>query len=309
MLRTQRRGYAGPMTTRTGRTVRLRRLGTELRRLRESARLTQSDAAQLTGVNRSSLSLIEGGRRRPQRRTLLSLLENYDASNAQRAELLALLATSTEPAWMRPLRGRLPDAYEAYIDLESEATELRWYGPLLIPGLLQTAQYTRAHAHGGLPDSTPEEIEARVTARIQRQTAFTRRAAPLWVVMTEAAIRPGLGGVDVMGEQLVRLLEASEAPNVTIQVIPTGVAHPSMSGSFLILDLTEGDPPVVCQESAAGDLLLENPDDVGAFRRIYAHLQAIALHPADSRRLITRAINDIERREAPTNGPRTAPLA
>jgi transcriptional regulator with XRE-family HTH domain len=292
------------MTTRTGRTVRLRRLGAELRRLREGAELTQDGAAELTGVDRSSVIAIEGGRRRPQRRTLLTLLEKYGASEEQTAQLLALIATSTEPAWMRPLRGRLPDAYEAYIDLESDAQEIKWYGPLLIPGLLQTERYARAHTRDSLPDSKQEEIDARVTARVKRQAAFTERAAPLSVVMTEAAIRYEVGGTDVRREQLAHLLTAAEEPHVTIQVIPfSGGAHPSMTASFRILDFPHGDPSVVCQESAGGDLFLEDPDDLRAYRWIYSDLQAIALPAADTRRLITHEINEIERLEARTVTP------
>lgn len=280
------------MTKSIGRTVRLRRLATELRRLRECADLTQEVAAELTGVHRSSLIEIEGSRRRPQRRTLLSLLEQYGASDEQRAELLALLTTSTEPAWMRPLRGRLPEGYEAYVYLESEAQEIRWYGPM-IPGLAQTERYIRAHARGCLPDSTEDEIDARVTARMKRQAAFTERATPLSVVMTEAAIRCEVGGPDVMREQLTHLLETAQAPNVTIQVVPFSVgAHPSMTAAFQILDLDHADPPVVCQESAGGDLFLEDPNDVRAYRRIYSQLQAIALSQADSHSLITHAINE-----------------
>ena len=280
------------MTKSTGRTVRQRRLATELRRLREGAALTQEAAAELTGLHRSSLSQIEASGRRPQRRTLVTLLETYGASKAQCAELLALLDTSSEPAWMRSLRGRVPDAYETYMYLESEAQQIRWYGSVPM-GLVQTEIFAREHARGSLPDATQEEIEARVTARMKRQAAFTERATPLWVVMTEAAIRCEVGGPDVMREQLAHLVEVAEAPNVTIQVIPFSVgAHPSMTAAFQILDLSHGDPPVVCQESAGGDLVLEDPDDVNAYRRIYAQLQAIALPPADSRRLITHAINE-----------------
>jgi transcriptional regulator with XRE-family HTH domain len=294
------------MTKSMGRAVWRRRLAAELRSLREDADLSLEAAAQLTAVHRSSLIAIETGQRRPQRRTVLSLLEKYGASEGQRDKLLALLDAPTEPAWMRSLRGRLPDAYEAYMYFESEAQEIKWYGTLPM-GLLQTERYTRAHARGSLPDATKEEIDARVIARMKRQAAFTGRTTPLWVVMTEAAIRYQVGGPDVMREQLAHLLKAAEAPNITIQVIPFSVgAHPSMTASFRILDFAEREPPVVCQETAGGDLFLETPDDITAYRRVYAQLQAIALLPAESHRLITQALTETERMEAHRNGPRTA---
>lgn len=294
------------MTDPTPRTVRLRRLASEIKRLRRRAELSQADAAALVGINRTTWIAIEGAKSAPHRNNLLSILDKLDATPNEREELLALLVKPLDPAWMRPLRGALPDAYGSYIDLESEAASIDWYEPLLIPGLLQTERYARAHARGGLADSAEEQIEARVIARMQRQAAFTKRDAPLSVVITEAALRYEVGGRDVLGEQLRRLLEASQDPNnITVQVIPFAVgAHPSMMASFGILSFTAGDPPVVYQESPGGDLFFEEPDDITAFRRIYRRLEKAALPPDETRTLISGAIEQVERR-SDHDGPRT----
>jgi DNA-binding XRE family transcriptional regulator len=278
------------------RTVRLRRLGKLIERLRRRAGLTQAEAAELIGVNRTTWIAMEGAKSSPHRSNVLAVIEKLGASDGEAEELLALAARPRDPAWMRPLRGRIRDAYGEYIDLESGALSIKSWEPSLIPGLLQTEDYARAHARGGLPEATEEQIEAHVTARMQRQAAFSERDAPLWVVIGEAALHYEVGGPDVQREQLARLLYASDGPNTTLQVLPFSVgAHPSMTGSFAVLSFGEGDPPVVYVETPGGDLFLEEPDDLNDFRQIHAHLQASALSPADTRGRITKTIRDIER--------------
>ncbi|MBT2541972.1 helix-turn-helix domain-containing protein [Streptomyces sp. ISL-44] len=288
------------------RTVRLKRLAALVERLRKRAGLTQAEAAELIGVNRTTWIAMEGAKSSPHRGNVLSVIEKLGASDDEAQELLALAVKPRDPAWMRPLRGRIPDRYGEYIDLESGALSIKSWEPSLIPGLLQTERYTRAHAYSGLPESSEEQIEARVTARMRRQAAFVERGAPLWAVIGEAALHYQVGGRDVQREQLARLLDASDEPNTTLQVIPFSVgAHPSMMASFAVLSFGDGDPPVVYVETPGGDLFLEEPDDLNTFRGIYGHLQATALSPADTRGLINQTIRDIERR-AVRNGPRVA---
>lgn len=288
------------------RTVRHRRFASEIKRLRDDAGLSQGAAAELVGVNRTTWNEWEQGKSTPHRGTLTRACEKLGASEAKREELLALAKRPQGAAWMRPLRGALPDAYGAYIDLESGAQSTRWWQPLLIPGLLQTERYARDHASRARPDATPAQIEARVTARMERQAAFMAREAPLWAVIGEAALRCEVGGPGGLREQLARLLDASSTPNVTIQVMPFRAgACASMMASFGILHFPN-DPPVVYQESPGGDLFFEMAEDLRTFRATYDHLQATALSPADSGRLINDAIQELERREVHEDGSRVA---
>jgi transcriptional regulator with XRE-family HTH domain len=292
------------MSTRPVPPVRLRRLATRLRHLREHAGLSQEQLARATRVNRSTVIAIEHAQQRPQARTLIALLDHLQATDDEAKDLLALLSDTTENAWLRPLRGRLPETYGAFIDLESEATRILWYEPLLIPGLLQTADYARAHAREGLPESTSAQIEARVTARLQRQHAFAERGAQLSAVITESALRYQVGGPEVLHDQLARLLETATEPNITLQLLPFNQgAHPSMTAAFGILDdFAHGDPPLVYQESTGGDLFLEDPADLEAFRQTHERLQTRALRPSQTAELITQAIQLLERHRTNDNG-------
>lgn len=275
-------------------TVRLRRLAAEVRRLREAEDLSQEDVCERTGMTRSTLYRIENGQRRPQRRTLIQLLDLYGVDEPQRGELLTLLKDSGQRGWMQRFKG-LPEQYSTYISFEAEAQALRHYESQLIPGLLQTEDYARAVIRGVLPQATPEEVADRIVVRMERQSHLTREhPLQLWAIMDEAALRRTVGDPKIMKAQLHRLKDVAELPYVTLQVIPFGTgAHPGMMGAFMIIDFPDpSDPSVVCIENGAGNLFLEDSAEIRRYDLMYDHLQAIALSPDETRRLLNRIIEE-----------------
>jgi transcriptional regulator with XRE-family HTH domain len=271
-------------------TVRLRRLAAELKRLRESEDLSQEDVCERTGMTRSTLYRIENGQRRPQRRTLIQLLDLYGVEDPQRGDLLTLLKESGQRGWMQRFKG-LPEQYSTYISFEAEAQRLRQYESQVIPGLLQTEDYAREVIRGVLPQATPEEIDERVAVRMERQAHLTRdHPLELWAIMDEAALRRTVGGREVMKAQLRRLIDVAALPYATLQAIPFGTgAHPGMMGAFLIIDFPDpSDPSVVCIENGAGNLFLEDPAEIRRYDLMYDHLQARALSPEETGHLMDR---------------------
>lgn len=259
--------------------VRLRRLAAQLKELRESAGLTQEDVSERTGKDRSTLYRLESAQQRPQKSTLIQLLDLYQVAEPRRGELLTLLREAGQRGWMQPYRSELPDVYSDYIGFEDQARSISNYESLLVPGLLQTEAYARAQLRGTLPTASDSEIENRVMARMERQPVLLKDDAPkLWVIMDEAALRRQVGGRDVMRGQAARLLEARSLPNVTIQVIPYGAgAHSGMDGSFVILDFPDADDPsIVYTESAAGGLFLEEGTEIRRYILMFEHLRAAA---------------------------------
>src|SRR4051812_24761291 len=126
-------------------TVRLRRLAAELRNLRQAAGLTREDAAEQTNINSATLYRIETAKARPQRRTLLTLLDKYGVTDpARRTALVELSKQATQLGWLQAYESELPEEYTTYISFESEARSVRNYESLFVPGLLQTEGYTRA---------------------------------------------------------------------------------------------------------------------------------------------------------------------
>lgn len=259
--------------------VRMRRLAAQLRELREQAGLTQEEVSERTGKDRSTLYSIENAHRRPQRSTLIQLLDVYGVDDQLRAELLAVLKDARQRGWMRPYQSEIPDVYSDYIAFESEARSIANYESLSVPGLLQTEAYARAQLRGIHPDAAEHAIDVRVAARLERQPVLVKESAPkLWAIMDEAVLRRMVGGREVMCGQIARLQEASSLPNVAIQVIPYGAgAHPGMGGSFVILEFPdEEDPSIVYIESAAGGLFLEEVGEMRRYMLKFEHLRAAA---------------------------------
>jgi len=219
-----------------------------------------------------------------------SLLDKYGITDeGQRADLVALSRQATQLGWLQAYESELPEEYTAYISFEAEARSVRNYESLFVPGLLQTEDYARAVIRGVLPLATDDEVERRVEARMQRQDSIKKKnPLRLWAIVDEAVIHRRVGDADVMADQLRALLEAARLPHVTLQVIPfaTG-AHAGMPGSFAVMDFSDAaDPALVYIESMAGELFLEREPEVRRYTLTFEHLQAAALDPTSSARMI-----------------------
>ena len=278
-------------------TVRLRRLAAELRRLRSDAGYSREQVEAHTGVNEGTLYRIETARARPQRRTLLALLDLYHVDQPLRDDLLDIARTADGQGWSRPYHWQLPGEYAAYISFEAEARVVHNYESLFIPGLLQTQDYGRAMVRGVLPNATDDEIDERVEARSERQKLLDGdNPLELWAVIDEAAIRRVVGGKSVMATQLDHVVQLMQRPNITVQVITFGSgAHPGMPGAFVHMEFRdELDPDLVYVDTLAGDIFLETDEDIRRYRSMFDHLRAGALSPNESARLIATISADLK---------------
>ncbi|MEN3610792.1 helix-turn-helix domain-containing protein [Plantactinospora sp. ZYX-F-223] len=274
-------------------TVRLRRLAAEIRALRHGAGLTREDVAERTHMNPATLWRLETARARPQRRTLLGLLDLYGVTDPERrAELVDLAKDAGQLGWLQAYEDQLPDEYSTYISFESEAQSVRNYESLFVPGLLQTEAYARAVTAGLLPGGTEAEVERRVEARLRRQESISK-AEPLkvWAILDESVLHRKVGGAAVMHDQLQHLAKLTKLPNITVQVLPYEVgAHPGMYGAFAVMSFPDpADSDLVYIENRVNALFLERDTDIASYTDLFEHLRAAALNPAASVRLITRA--------------------
>ncbi|MBV9023522.1 MAG: helix-turn-helix domain-containing protein [Streptomycetaceae bacterium] len=278
-------------------TVRLRRLAAELRRLRAAAKLTHEEVIQQTGITRPTIYRIERARVRPQQRTLTTLLDLYEVSDEQRAEITALFMGAETQGWLRPsYHADLRDEYNAYIAFEAEASAVRNYESLFIPGLLQTEDYARAMTQGVWPSATTKDLDKHVQVRMERQVLLAKDdPLNLTAIIDEAALRRHVGGPLVMAEQMQRLQVLAERPNVTLQVIPYAAgAHPGMPGSFALLSFPDADDPeIVYIDSMANDLFLESEQDIRHYTTTFNTLARVALSPDDSLSLIAAMIHEL----------------
>ncbi|MYT31050.1 helix-turn-helix transcriptional regulator [Streptomyces sp. MspMP-M5] len=272
-------------------TVRRRRLGQELRRLREDKGLTAEQVAERLLVSQSKISRLENGRRSISQRDVRDLCGVYEVEDRRIVDSLMQMAKdSRQQGWWHAF-GDIP--YSVYIGLETEAASLRTYESLLVPGLLQTPGYAEAVIPGTVPELAPEDLEKRIQVRMRRQERVrdTERPLRLWVVLDESALRRVVGSHLIMREQLEHLVEVSKLPHVTVQVLPYGAgAHAGMSGTFSILEFDDAaDSSVVYIEGVTSDLYLEKTNDVHKYTIMYEHLRAQALSADASREFIAEA--------------------
>ncbi|MFI1187012.1 helix-turn-helix domain-containing protein [Streptomyces californicus] len=271
-------------------TVRRRRLGQELRRLRELKGMTAEEVAERLLVSQSKISRLENGRRSISQRDVRDLCGVYEVEDHRIVDSLMQMAKdSRQQGWWHAF-GDIP--YSVYIGLETDAESLRVYEPQMIPGLLQTRAYAEALINGALPEAPPSDIEKRVNVRSRRQDRVNSPDNPLrlWAVIDESALRRVVGDKQVMLDQLEHLVEQSHLPHVTVQVLPFDMgAHPGINGQYAILEFPDAaDSSVVYIEGVTSDLYLEKANDVQRYSVMYEHLRAQALNVEQTREFISK---------------------
>jgi hypothetical protein len=220
-------------------------------------------------------------------RDIRDLCGLYDVTGeAERDHMMRLALEGKKQGWWESY----DLDFDTYVGLETEATALRYYQSTIVPGLLQTAAYARAMADVSIPKLTPDRIDQLLEVKLTRQHILSRELPlRLWAVFDEAALHRAVGGRGVMGAQLDRLVEVSDNPNVTMQVIPYEAgAHPAMDSTFNILDFAAGVPSVVYVEGLSGWRYLERPPEIQKYQEVFEILRELALSPEDSTDLIAK---------------------
>jgi len=277
-------------------TVRRKRLGIELRRLREQAELTCEDVGQRLECSGTRISRMETGRISVRPGDVRELLEVYGVSGAEADSLVQLAREARRKGWWHTYGRVLPTWFEAYIGLESEAVRLRDFQSLVMPGLLQTEDYARAVLRAAPQAGSSTEIDRQVALRMKRQQILSQDVPPdIWVVLSESVLRVHVGGPAIMRAQLRQLADVAERPNVTLQVLSFAtVAHVHPVSPFTMLEFADSaDPAVVYLEHLTGSLFLENEDEVRRHRVVFDHLCAEALDTGQSAGLIAATAADL----------------
>lgn len=206
--------------------------------------------------------------------------------------LEGLAKDARKQGWWQTYSGVVAPAYADYISLESDAESVHIWSPLLVPGLLQTAGYARETVAANATTRTPEEVTALSEVRMARQAVLTRPEGPLkfWAVLHEAvlhqrfAVRP-----DTMREQMRRLLDVAELPNVTLQIMPLAATpHPGGAGGFNLVGFPGPMPDVALLENLIGATYVEGVDEVQVFADAFERIVAAALPVDDSMALVSR---------------------
>ncbi|ACU39214.1 helix-turn-helix domain-containing protein [Actinosynnema pretiosum subsp. pretiosum] len=272
--------------------VKSRTVAGALRTYREQHGLSCEDVASVLGVSSSKISRMETGKSGLQVEDVSALLGYYKVPGARRRELLDLMRRGEELGWWERQAG-LPKLWRALIDFENKATGVHNYESMVVPGLVQTAEYTRALIRSLDPALPEHELDALVTTRMARQAVLNRASAPEYLaVLHEAALRIRVGDEGVMRRQLRYLLDVAERSNVVVRVTPMGAgAHVGLSGAFTLLEFAH-EPAVVFVENQSTGLFLDGAAEVDGYRRAWGRIVDVSLSPGATAELLAELVEE-----------------
>lgn len=267
-------------------TLRRRRLSALLRELRARDGRTAKEVADVLEWPASKLGHMERNEwKLPRVVDIRALCEVYGVTERQRDELVRLAREGRQRGWWHAYREMLSESYSTYIGLEAEAAELLVYQPLVIPGLFQTDDYIQALVRASPAEVDDAGIEQRARVRHERQSILTGDdPVRVWAVIDEAALRR-IGDSKMRRAELEHLAEMAHSARVTLQMIPfsAGLHAGVTGGSFTILKFPEPeDQDAVYVDTFAGELFVEEPEEVGRFHLAFRHLVEAALSPVDT---------------------------
>ncbi|RNL87693.1 helix-turn-helix domain-containing protein [Halostreptopolyspora alba] len=254
-----------------------RRFGVELRKWREHAGMSQPQLARSVPMSQSQISAIETGHKG----TTLDQIRRFDQVLTTSGALVRRWENLQQDG-----RG-FPSWFAGVVAVERQASEIREYAPLLVPGLLQTPEYAHASLRQGRPTDSEDQLDESVRARMERQSILTAERPPLLrAVIEEHVLRRPIGGRATMRAQLDQLLDVSTRPHVGVSVVPMSTeTHPGQDGPFLLFTVPDQDV-VAYTETRVSGAPTDDRDIVGGYVGVFGELCMVALPPEGSRRLI-----------------------
>lgn len=258
-----------------------RRLRVELRRLRAEAGLTQREVAEALDWSPSKIIRIESGQVGITVTDLRALLGHYGLQDDAQVVKLIELARGSKRQPFAEYRDVVSAETIKFFGYESSASRIRQVQPLVVPGLVQTEEYTRAlsAAYRIPPDQTDRIIEA----RRERQELLDRDPAPeVLTILDECVLRREVGGSAVMRNQIEHLVRLASRPNMSFQVIPFAAgAHEAQRGPFVHLEFPEAsDPDVLYLEYPRGPSnFIDDPEFTAQYQEYFLDLEDVASKP------------------------------
>ncbi|MFG1806239.1 Scr1 family TA system antitoxin-like transcriptional regulator [Streptomyces sp. NPDC049040] len=256
----------------------LRYFGSEVRLERERLGMTRAELGKIACCSYSLVAKIEVGDRVP----TLDFARACDA-------VFPYANGRFERFWPLALRYAFPPWFRPYAELEWKATVVRMFHPHLFPGLVQTPDYARAVLRSGRHTN----LEALVTARMERQRILTRKDEPvrLWLVLREEVLTNTVGGSAVMRQQLARLREVAETPQHRVQILRGKADLYGATSPWGVLSFNEG-ADVVHADGFPRGYVLADASDVTAAQDAYDLIKATAQPPDESAELIDSIVKD-----------------
>jgi hypothetical protein len=272
-------------------------LGRQLQALREGTSLSYEEAAEAVYTSAWTIRRMEKGAVPLKPVNVKGLLVRYGVTDVREIDAFIKLAQeANKPGWWHNFTDVLPPWFRVAVGLEEAASLIRAYEPQVVPGLLQTEDYIRAETVASFPDASEEETERRIALRLARQDLLMRPDAPeFWAVLDETVLRRPIGGREVMRAQLAHLIEDTDLPNVTVQVVPFAAGwHPAMGGMFWTYRFPSRElPDIVYGENLTSSFYLNKPEDVAVYVDAMERMCAQAASPEQTVSILRDAMKEI----------------
>ena len=279
------------MTAPASPTVRRRRLAAELREIREHKGKSGDSVAAALRWSPSKISRYERARTGLRPREVERLLDYYQITGPRRALLLGLAEDAAQKGWWEEFAVSLSEDYKQFIGFEHEAAAMAIWHVDVVTGLLQTEAYARhiISSYSRVEPMPPGMIGRMVSVRLRRQQVLDREDLKLSVVLDESVLKRRIGDESVMYEQLQRLVQDADRPNLTLQVLPLSAQHMVFGESFVVFSFQDGGDAtqdVVITEQLRNSVTLEGERETYLHRIAFQALAEASLDPAQSRALI-----------------------
>ncbi|MGW5384215.1 helix-turn-helix domain-containing protein [Nocardia sp. NPDC003963] len=285
-------------TDRPGSTLPRRQLGRALREAREGVGFTLEQAAREMEMSKTALIRLEKGHNEKVKlRDVEGFGRLYELGDAYIEDLKELAQQTPTESWWNETRRMFRGGFTSYLRLESAASRLSTFQPSIVPGLLQSFEYTRAVEKPFFSQDTEESVERRIALRMRRAAVLTRRNSPVSAdfVVHESALHTRVGSASVMSAQLRHMADMSTLPTVAVRILPFAAGFPGKWTPvlpYVILDFPEqsrefrDEPPVVYTETTTGSMFFESAADLGIYRDIHETLRHATLDEKRSRDLL-----------------------
>ncbi|WP_328442410.1 helix-turn-helix domain-containing protein [Streptomyces sp. NBC_00444] len=281
---------------RTNPTARQLRLGTELRKLRERAGLTATEAGQLLGAKQTLISNIEAGRAGVSPERVRAMACHYECPDKALVEAIAGMTGDRKRGWWEEYRELLSRPLLDLAELEHHARSLHDHTTARIPGLLQTREHALEIFRQAVTELSPPDIEHRVSFRIKRQTILFRedKPTPYAAIIHEAALRMKVGGTTVARQQLQHLLDMSERDHISLRAITFDVgAYPGSGQSIYFASGPVPQLDTVQLDQSHGVAFLDAEAQLHKYRTLFERIKAVALSPEKTRDLIHNVMREL----------------
>ncbi|MGH3906524.1 MAG: helix-turn-helix domain-containing protein [Pseudonocardiaceae bacterium] len=270
-------------------------LGHRLRDIRKDAGLTGIELATLSGWHSSKVSKIEYGKQTPSEDDIRIWCHHTKTSN-QIADLVATVRNieAMYIEWRRMLGTGTRRRQQASRTLEAKTRLMRWYEPLLIPGILHTAEYAEAVMRRVIEFyDIPDDLEQGVAARMERQQILYQGHHRFHFIITHQALLTTVGDSNVMIGQLDRLLAVMSLPRITLGVIPTSAEYRVPTNQFIMFDNR-----LIHVETVSAELTINQPREIALYNKAFGELVKQTVMGNDARTLISTVL-DRRRNELP----------